>query len=625
MHIFLCRLVAAVLLSVLLPALLAKDAEAQPFTFEVIPHNLPALKVGGASLADVDRDGDLDVLINGRPKEESVFSDVYSYLGSMPAQQPTPIPFDIQRLPTGTWSTGHAWGDYNHDGWLDLALSGIESRIHPYARATVLYRGGSGGFSEVPVDGLPPLHSGAATWSDYDNDGDEDLLMTGVDAGEAHRTLLFRNDDGALQAVSTGLPGVAYGDASWADFDGDGDDDLLLTGARADGSYLTEIYRNGPNGFEATHSGLPALHFASTDCADFDGDGDVDLALNGGSLGNYFYDAQTYVYRNDGSGQWTSVPGNLKSTFRGDVLWADYDNDGDHDLLVTGSGGSGHIAVSEIYEYQDGAFQQKSLLTGAASSSFAGGDADGDGDVDVLLLGEPNSTILFTSYYRNTQRTVNTPPSAPTGLQTSIDGGAVTFSWEPSDDTLSTSSELTYALRIGTSPGGIDVMAPHADPQTGRRRLAQFGNTGYGTIHALQGLFDGTYYWSVQAVDPSYTGSAFSSEGTFTIVQSGQGTSIDTESEPVRFALDAPRPNPSSGPVSLSYHLPSALNVRISIYDVLGRQIKVIADGRRPAGSHQARWDGRSSEGTAVGAGVYFCRITTEDGRQRTRTLSIIR
>ena len=78
-------------------------------------------------------------------------------------------------------------------------------------------------------------------------------------------------------------------------------------------------------------------------------------------------------------------------------------------------------------------------------------------------------------------------------------------------------SGLTYNLRIGLFPGGIDVMSPHSDRVSGRRRIPQIGNAPHGTRTRLV-LPVGTYYWSVQAVDSALAGGPFASESSFTIV-----------------------------------------------------------------------------------------------------------
>ncbi|MBD3334778.1 MAG: T9SS type A sorting domain-containing protein [Candidatus Eisenbacteria bacterium] len=67
--------------------------------------------------------------------------------------------------------------------------------------------------------------------------------------------------------------------------------------------------------------------------------------------------------------------------------------------------------------------------------------------------------------------------------------------------------------------------------------------------------------------------------------------------------------NPFTGGTAVRYVLPEAAFVTLSVYDVEGRLVRRLHDGRQSAGSHQARWDGRGEDGRAVPAGVYLYRL----------------
>ncbi len=107
----------------------------------------------------------------------------------------------------------------------------------------------------------------------------------------------------------------------------------------------------------------------------------------------------------------------------------------------------------------------------------------------------------------------------------------VALSWNaPSDNpptsgsALTPSSGLSYNLRVGTTPGAADVVAPMsffdtAVPPDGLRKVAGRGHV-QGTSWTLTGLIPGaTYYWSVQAVDTALAGGHFATEGSFTTVK----------------------------------------------------------------------------------------------------------
>jgi hypothetical protein len=118
---------------------------------------------------------------------------------------------------------------------------------------------------------------------------------------------------------------------------------------------------------------------------------------------------------------------------------------------------------------------------------------------------------------RNTIGTPNSAPSVPQALNAVVEGDTVVLSWDAADDAQTPSAALTYNLRVGTTPGGCEVISPHSSA-AGYRRLPWRGNTGQARSMSLRALTPGTtYYWAVQSVDSAFAGSSFAAEGSFTI------------------------------------------------------------------------------------------------------------
>ncbi|NQT33687.1 T9SS type A sorting domain-containing protein, partial [bacterium] len=69
-------------------------------------------------------------------------------------------------------------------------------------------------------------------------------------------------------------------------------------------------------------------------------------------------------------------------------------------------------------------------------------------------------------------------------------------------------------------------------------------------------------------------------------------------------SLFDPRPNPFNSSTTISYQLPEPGEVSIGIYDINGRLVTALVDGRIEAGYHHAVWDG-----STVPSGIYFCRM----------------
>jgi len=83
----------------------------------------------------------------------------------------------------------------------------------------------------------------------------------------------------------------------------------------------------------------------------------------------------------------------------------------------------------------------------------------------------------------------------------------------------------------------------------------------------------------------------------------------------LEFRMNPALPNPFSGPTSLVFTLPSAADARLSVFDLQGREVKVLLKGALPAGRHSAVWNGTDETGARVANGVYFARLTMGGNR----------
>ena len=92
----------------------------------------------------------------------------------------------------------------------------------------------------------------------------------------------------------------------------------------------------------------------------------------------------------------------------------------------------------------------------------------------------------------------------------------------------------------------------------------------------------------------------------------------------VRTSLLPCYPNPASGDVRLSYNLATEGQVRLAIYDVMGRRVKSLVNNRQLPGRHTITWDGRSDSGAKVSNGVYFYKLDAE-GFTSTKKLTILK
>lgn len=322
--------------------------------------------------------------------------------------QPGLLPSSAPGLP-GVSDGAIAWVDYDNDGDPDLLLCGRDANGDPY---TELLRNDSTSFPVDSSQSLQPLLLPAADWADYDNDGDPDLILTGDKGGGQPFTQLYRNDAGTLTAVSTVLPALMAGSANWADFDRDGDYDLLLTGYSRGEGYLGLVARNdGNNSFAIYRDSLLFPGWSpGVAVGDYDGDTLPDIVISGvrddASAG-------TRVIHNEGNFQFSQA-GELGPGFEfGSNSMADLDGDGDFDFL---SCGETSPLKTEVFSFQYGQFQNRNVgLPGLAYGASAWGDFDGDGDPDIAVAGRGYAGD-FTCVYRNDNGTfipVATPSAMP--------------------------------------------------------------------------------------------------------------------------------------------------------------------------------------------------------------------
>ncbi len=230
--------------------------------------------------------------------------------------------------------------------------------------------------------------AGRGAWADYDNDGQTDLVVCGIGRSLA----LYHNQGGrfadATQAANLGGVKDVW-DAAWADFDADGDQDLYLIRSGYLGRGQNLLYRNDGQGkyTDVTAAiGLEGERATACACfADFEGDGRPDLVEVGartesyGSLRLFGNTVSAWVER-------TKEAGIVPRGTAVDCVPGDYDNDGRLDLLVV-------YWESGVALYRNQGRGRFSDVTGQAGLSAVHGrtlsalffDFDTDGRLDLLV------------------------------------------------------------------------------------------------------------------------------------------------------------------------------------------------------------------------------------------------
>jgi len=172
-----------------------------------------------------------------------------------------------------------------------------------------------------------------------------------------------------------------------------------------------------------------------------------------------------------------------------------------------------------------------------------------------------------------------------------------TLIWSPN-----TESNLShYVMYRDTIPGTMVKLdsCPHPD-------------TSYFDLNIIAGK---TYYYKLTAVDNAGNESTPSEEvsataGMVTILNDNGTNEIND------FELKQNYPNPFNPTTTIEYNLPTSSGVKISIYNVLGKEIRTLVDDNKSAGNHRVIWDGTDNSGRSVSSGIYFYQMISKNFSQ---------
>jgi hypothetical protein len=298
--------------------------------------------VGACVAADFDNDGFLDLYSwNGRKLWRNERGTKFVEL---------PLP----DLPEGG-SLGACWGDFNNDGSVDIYAGGYESWPEAtYADFILTNRGGTEfelTWSEVRY------RARGVTACDFDRDGDLDIYVSNY---RLQPNVLWQNDGhGKIQDISKAFGALANGSgfggghsigAAWGDFNNDGDFDLFAgnfahkdsRGNQPESLWLRSQGKDGEYKFENKGQGgvFYQESYASPSAADYDNDGDLDLFFTTVyGTASFGRKNNSVLFRNDGGFTFSNATaeaklGDLPPTYQ--AAWADFDNDGDLDLMAAG-------------------------------------------------------------------------------------------------------------------------------------------------------------------------------------------------------------------------------------------------------------------------------------------------
>ncbi len=449
--------------------------------------------------------------------------------------------------------------DLNNDGRLDYLLL-KNNTPSPYGQ--IAYQSADGSFSIEAMKFVSSTPSQAGVRQAPSIGNRFDLPMTAIDL----------NGDGLTDLVNekTGMLYINKGNGQWewksmgahvilTDLNNDGLTDFVLPSE----ALTVAIYNPTTQDYVTTALQSTGMVDDVVYCKDFDKDGDIDLLVTFSA----FYNSNvsyTCYFINDGQGHFTKQ--NEQNYGTDNPLWfstcQDIDGDGYYDLLAI----RGNLVLTppcktcgDTYTANYAEMPEVVWLRGSANNTFAAPqklyepefpsgwssnltvwvqnngsvlryprnsyrlhlnaeDLDGNGTTRVWYTYDYTDIALAngtTEIYPVPAVAANERPTAPAAPSLQYNNGLLTVTWGNGSDSHTAQADLTYALRIGTTAGGNDILAAHANAD-GTRRNCLDGNMGKAHSYTidLRTYAPATVYVAVQAIDAQHAGSVWSEEAT---------------------------------------------------------------------------------------------------------------
>ena len=562
--------------------------------------------------ADLDGDGDVDLAVANRNTH-----NVSVLLNNGDGTYAAHTTYSVTSYPINLFAA-----DLNGDGRPDLVSTSSSGN-----NVSVLINNGNGTFAthvDYAVGSTPYSVSGG----DLDGDGDVDVVT-----GNQSNVSVLRNNGNGTFAARVNYTGGAFVNGLSL-FDSDGDGDLDVACANSNDDTVTLLVNDG-FGFLTLLQTYPVGDNPSkiVGC-DLDADGDNDMAVanrNSHTVG---------VLKNNGNGTFAAQVTYAVGTNPVSVFAADLDADGDldlasanyssNDVAVLLNGGAGVFSYGGDYGVQTGPYDL-----------FAA-DVNGDRALDlaVINLNTNNLSILL-----NTDMVCATLPITATGVDIPFVAGTDTLA------ILNFASEALDSLTVCACldqvppniPAGTDwvrryyVVTPYPASAVFYADFTLF----YGQAEFdASGLFDEQllHAWrydetgSEWEYQPGITDTdensihctAVTGFSIWGITVSASIVAINENVIPKASALYQNYPNPFNPVTHLSYQLHRDSKVKLTVYDVLGREVVTLVDGYQEWGYKAVTWDGRDGAGRNVASGVYFYRLIAGDFVQ-TRKMVLLR
>ena len=506
---------------------------------------------GEVVAGDINNDGFLDVIFSGINVVDGLYHVKDAILINNGDGTFT------KQTETNVITPGHLacikFADIDGDGDLDAIFCGTggEGISKPCG---IALNDGTGVFTLADSEKYPVETNLAITcgFADFDNNGLMDYYFFGN--GLNNCAIYFQLTPGNFtkSTESFGAYNITDPEVTVIDFNNDGYLDIFINGwlenssnfpGEVSGRFCATFANDMFGGFRRyAQPNIIQKSFGTASWGDIDGDGWMDLVLQGDGWVNSGEDSDgiVRVYKN------TNGTLEAKATFSffrqinvgGGNILADWDNDGDLDIIVGGWSDTKGRQATSLYTCTDPAnftFTESPLsntyFPGLSEHSYSLGDLNNDGKADLLMMGFNGDQATqigkfqrnICGYIPNTSAAATSKPEMPTGLSSSIeeDGDEImlTLTWAaPASE--AGKKGTTYNLAIKNTSSGkwyYNPMAIIGGEKDGFRQAIGQGNVLTNKSIELYNLPEGHYEWTVQAINGAFFGGTFAEKQTFTI------------------------------------------------------------------------------------------------------------
>jgi hypothetical protein len=541
----------------------------------------------------------------------------FEYYSQVPFNQnPNWISTDVSSV-----STGGAFVDINRDGWLDFVVANGNDMARQ--RVVVYYNNGNGTFPTTPSWQSADIdYHGHLDVGDVNGDGWPDVAVSVyIGAGGFNtpgKVKLYLNNNGTLSSNPDWVSGdnvytfsCAFGDAN-----GDGWLDLAVAGGESYYNHPEQprIYYNIGGMLESLPSWKATASQYSYDVnwADFDNDGDLDLVFAGESTPNRIFENVNGTISLTPIWQSTDASQYANSLFIGDV-----NNDGFLDLAISDNNQLGGTGKFKIYLNNNGTMNTTPFWTSSWSGYGSGitlADIDNDNDLDLITGGwwQPvriylnnGGTFATTPQYTSTSTSVvevivmgDVDKDATYNVQEIfISDGTRKLFYMPR-------TPLQSLDRVIVDTDTLQYNEYCYDLENGWISLAAQPDSGAAI------LVDASVSWDLDMGITNWD----NNKGNYLFLNTINPVFAEQEETvPDDFVLYQNYPNPFNPTTKLSFVIGSASGgslVTLKVYDVLGNEVVTLVDEYKPAGSYEVEFNAvGTSRDLSLASGVYFYKL----------------